>query len=40
MNGLGINDTKAAAAVGLRPNETHGGDVTAGTYWAVSSVRR
>lgn len=40
MNGLGINNTANAAAVGLRPNETLGGDVTAGVYWAVSSVRR
>ena len=40
MNGLGINDTVAAKKVGLLPNETQGCDVTAGVYWAVSSVRR
>ena len=40
MNGLGMNDTAAMAKVGLRPNETQGCDVTAGVYWAVSSIRR
>jgi hypothetical protein len=40
MNGLGMNDTAAAAKVGLLLNETKGCDVTAGVYWAVSSVRR